>query len=79
MLPRQRSRADYRVISKILQLSFGMTNVKDSKLEEISQLFTEEGGSWVLFFEGSPTHCHLLKKTIKSVVKKKKKKESEHE
>ena len=77
MLPRQRSRADYRVISKILQLSFGKTKVEDSKLEQISQLFTEQGGSWVLFFEGSPTHCLLLKKAIKSVVKKKKR--SEHE
>jgi hypothetical protein len=71
-LPRDRKRADYRVIARILQLSFGQTEPKDSMLEKISNIYAHKGGSWVLFFEGNPKHSKLLKVVIKSVVKYKK-------
>lgn len=71
-LPRERKRADYRVIARILQLSFGQTDPKDSMLEKISKMYVYKGGSWVLFFEGNPKHNKLLKVVIKSVVKNKK-------
>lgn len=70
--PRERNRADYRVIARILQLSFGQPNPKDSLLEKISKIYTRIGGSWVLFFEGNPKHCKLLKTVVKTVVKHKK-------
>ena len=68
-LPRERKRADYRVIARILQLSFGVSDPKDSLLEKISMIYTRKGGSWVLFFEGHPKHSKLLKVVIKAVVK----------
>jgi hypothetical protein len=71
-LPRERKRADYRVIARILQLSHGQGNPKDSLLENTSIVFTLKGGSWVLFFEGHPKHSKLLKIVIKAVVKHKK-------
>ena len=71
-LPRERERADYRVIARILQLSHGQPNPKDSLPEKITIAFTSKGGSWVLFFQGNPKHSKLLKVVIKSVVKNKK-------
>ena len=71
-LPRERKRADYRVIARILQLSHGQADPKDSLLEKISNVFNRNGGSWVLFFEGHPKHSKLLKVVIKAVVKHKK-------
>ena len=71
-LPRERKRADYRVIARILQLSFGQSDPKDSLLEKISKIYTHKGGSWVLFFEGHPKHGKLLKVVVKAVVKHKK-------
>lgn len=71
-LPRERKRADYRVIARILQLSHGQSEPHDSLLEKISIVFTRKGGSWVLFFEGNPKHSKLLKVVIKAVVKHKK-------
>jgi hypothetical protein len=71
-LPRERKRADYRVIARILQLSHGQSDPKDSLLDKISFVFTRKGGSWVLFFEGNPEHSKLLKVVIKAVVKYKK-------
>lgn len=71
-LPRERKRADYRVIARILQLSHGQSDPKDSLLEKISNVFNRNGGSWVLFFEGHPKHSKLLKVVIKAVVKNKK-------
>jgi hypothetical protein len=73
ILPRERSRADYRVIARILQLSHGQTTPKDSLLEKISALYIRKGGSWVLFFEGHPEHSKLLKMVVKAVVKHKEK------
>jgi hypothetical protein len=70
-LPRERKRADYRIIARILQLSHGQADPKDSLLEKISNVFTHKGGSWVLFFEGHPKHSKLLKVVIKVVVKHK--------
>jgi hypothetical protein len=72
MKPRERTQADHRVIARILQLSHGQENAHDSLLEKISMLYIRAGGSWVLFFEGNPKHCKLLKKVIKYVIKKKK-------
>ena len=54
--PRDKKRADYRVIARILQLSFGQSSPKDSMLEKISKIYAYKGGSWVLFFEGNPKH-----------------------
>ncbi len=71
-LPRERKRADYRVIARILQLSHGQNEPEDSLLEKISTVFIRKGGSWVLFFEGHPKHSKLLKVVIKAVVKHKK-------
>ena len=71
-LPRERKRAGYRVIARILQLSHGIGNPKDPLLKNISIVFTRKGGSWVLFFEGHPKHSKLLKVVIKAVVKHKK-------
>ena len=71
-LPRERKRADYRVIARILQLSHGQSDPNDSLLEKISTVFTNKGGSWVLFFEGNPKHSKLLKVVVKAVVKYKK-------
>ena len=71
-LPRERKRADYRVIARILQLSHGQTSPKDSLLEKISTVFVRKGGSWVLFFEGHPEHSKLLKIVVKTVVQYKK-------
>lgn len=71
-LPREQKRADYRVIARILQLSHGQTDPKESLLEKISVVFTRKGGSWVLFFDGHPKHSKLLKVVIKAVVKHKK-------
>lgn len=73
--PRERKRADYRVIARILQLSHGQSNPNDSLLEKISIVYTHKGGSWVLFFQGHPKHCKLLKTVIKAVVKYKEKHE----
>jgi hypothetical protein len=70
--PRKRKRADYRVIARILQLSFGQPSPEDSLLEKISIIYVRKGGSWVLFFEGHPKHCKLLKVVAKAVVKYKK-------
>ncbi len=71
-LPRERKRADYRIIARILQLSFGVSDPEDSLLEKISKIYTRKGGSWVLFFEGNPKHCKLLKVVVKAIVKHKK-------
>jgi hypothetical protein len=71
-MPRERKRADYRVIARILQLSHGQSNPEDSLLEKMSKIYVRKGGSWVLFFEGHPKHCKLLKVVIKAVVKYKK-------
>ena len=71
-LPRERKRADHRVIARILQLSFGQSDPEDSLLEKISKIYTHKGGSWVLFFEGHPKHSKLLKVVVKAVVKHKK-------
>ena len=68
-LPRARKRADYRIIARILQLSHGRKDPKDSFLEVISKMYTRQSGSWVLFFQGHPEHCKLLKAVIKAVVK----------
>lgn len=70
--PRERKRADYRVIARILQLSHGQSDPKDSMLEKISRIYDLKGGSWVLFFQGHPKHCKLLKTVVKAVVKYKK-------
>ena len=70
--PRDKKRADYRVIARILQLSFGQSSPKDSMLEKISKIYAYKGGSWVLFFEGNPKHSMLLKVVVKAVVKHKK-------
>ncbi len=74
-LPRDRKRADHRVIARILQLSHGLPDPSDPFLEKISEIFTRKGGSWVLFFEGHPKHNKLLKVVIKSVVNHKEKKQ----
>ena len=71
-LPRERKRADYRVIARILQLSHGQTSPKDSLLEKISTVFIRKGGSWVLFYERHPEHSKLLKIVVKTVVQYKK-------
>ena len=76
-LPRERKRADYRIIARILQLSHGLAKPKDSLLENISIVFTNKGGSWVLLFEGHPKHNKLLKVVIKKVMKYKKEQEDE--
>jgi hypothetical protein len=69
MLPRERSRADHRVIARILQLSYGIVKPEESTLDLISKLYSNRGGSWVSFFEGNPKHCSLLKRVTKAVVK----------
>jgi hypothetical protein len=66
--PREQRRADYRVIARILQLSHGQSDPKDTLLEKISNIYIRKGGSWVLFFEGHPKHSKLLKVVIKSVI-----------
>jgi hypothetical protein len=76
-LPRERKRADYRIIARILQLSHGQPNPKDSLLEKISTIYVRKGGSWVLFFEGNPKYSKLLKVVIKAVVKHKKEQSDE--
>lgn len=69
MLPRERTRADHRVIARILQLSHGIAKPEESTLDLISKLYSKHGGSWVSFFEGNPKHCSLLKRVTKAVVK----------
>ena len=71
-LPRERKRADYRVIARILQLSHGQKTPSDRLLDQISYIYVAKGGSWVLFFEGHPKHCKLLKLVIKMVLDYKK-------
>ena len=71
---RDRPRADLRIIANILSRHHKIKKPSEKVLEYISLLFTRRGGSWVLFFEGNPTHIVLLKKIIKAVVKRSKKK-----
>ena len=70
--PKQRETADHRVISRILELSFGDKSPKEEKINLCSKVFKNAGGSWYSFFKGELDHVKLLKRSIKAVVLKEK-------
>lgn len=67
---RENGRADTRIISYILAKHHKIQNPSNKMVEHISSVFSNMGGSWVLFFEGDPTNIALLKKVAKAVVKR---------
>ena len=69
---RDQERADLRVISYILAKHHKIKKPSRKMLEYISFVFSCQGGSWVLFFEGDPASIVLLKKVAKAVVKRNK-------
>tara|TARA_B000000557_G_C20706619_1_gene413968 strand:- start:371 stop:601 length:231 start_codon:yes stop_codon:yes gene_type:complete len=75
MLPRERKTADHRVLGRILELSFGQKEPKDSTINFISELYMRMGGSWVGFFQGDPKQVRLLKQCSAAVVKREKENE----
>jgi len=71
---RDYARADFRIISKILSVHHKEKNPSPQLMLFISNLYIKKGGSWVLFFDGDPRHCVLLKRVVKAVMKRKNKK-----
>jgi len=68
--PKARMTADHRVISRILELSFGDKNPSEEKLNLCSKVFENAGGSWYSFFKGEVDQVKLLKRAVKVVVLK---------
>jgi len=68
---REHQQADHRVIARILELSHGIGDPSVELLDELSNNFIKNKGSWVKFFNSNPTHSKLLKLVIKKTIKQK--------
>jgi len=66
MKPKSLGTAYQRVISRILEISYG------SEKEDIALLYNNKGGTWKQFYEGHPDHVKLLKTVIKYLIKQRK-------
>ena len=66
---RGQKRADLRVISRILELSHGISNPDPKIMSKIVSLYKDKGGMWSKFFAGDHSHVKLLKATVKEVLK----------
>lgn len=68
--PLKPSRADYRLIHRILESSFsGRVLHTNEGYEAIVAVFQRAGGSWEKVFLGSSDDLGLLKKVVKVAVK----------
>lgn len=68
--PLKPSRADYRLIHKLLDSSYsGKVLHTEECYELIIKVFQQAGGSWEKLFMGSPDHVSLLKKVIRVAYK----------
>lgn len=65
------SRADYRVLKRILEsTSFSVLHIPE-EYDLIISVFNKVGGSWERIFAGSASDIHLLKKVAKIAFKNK--------
>jgi len=65
------SRADYRILKKILEsASFKIVHLPN-EYDVILAVFKRAGGNWEALFDGSATQIHLLKKIAKVAYKNK--------
>ena len=68
--PLKPSRADYRLIRKILDSSFpGKVLHTEDSYELLVRVFQKAGGSWEKLFLGSSDDMSLLKKVLKVAFK----------
>jgi hypothetical protein len=68
--PLKPSRADYRLIHKLLDSSYsGKVLHTEDTYKLIVRVFQRAGGSWEKLFLGSPSHVSLLKTVIKVAYK----------
>jgi len=72
MKPKHLGMAYQRVISRILEISYGSEKEDLDLIEEIALLYNEKGGTWKQFYEGHPDHVKLLKTVIKYLIKQRK-------
>lgn len=69
--PLKPSRADYRLIRKILDSSYsGKVLHTEDSYELVVRVFQRAGGSWEKLFLGSGDDLHLLKTVLKVAFKK---------
>jgi hypothetical protein len=69
--PLKPSRADYRLIHRILESSFsGKVIHTNEGYEIVVAVYQKAGGSWEKLFMGSSKHLGLLKTVLKVAVKK---------
>ena len=69
--PLKSSRADYRMIRKLLDSSYsGKVLHTPESYEQIVRVFHRAGGSWERLFLGSSTDLSLLKLVLKVAFKK---------
>ena len=69
--PLKPSRADYRLIRKILESSYaGKVLHTDAAYAMIVKVFQRAGGSWVRLFLGSSNDIGLLKRVVRVAFKK---------
>lgn len=68
--PLKPSRADYRLIHKLLDSSYsGKVLHTEECYELLIEVFRQAGGSWEKLFMGSSDHVSLLKKIIRVAYK----------
>jgi hypothetical protein len=72
MKPKHLDLAYQRVISRILEISYGSEKENLDLIEDIASLYNEKGGTWKRFYEGHPNHVKLLKTIIKYLIKQRK-------
>jgi hypothetical protein len=69
--PLKPSRADYRLIRKLMDSSFsGKVLHTEKSYDLIVRVFQRAGGSWEKLFLGSGDDLHLLKQVLKVAFKK---------
>ena len=69
--PLKPSRADYRLIHKIIDSSYsGKVLHTEEGYELVIAVFKKAGGSWEKLFLGSPSDVSLLKKIIRVAYKR---------
>ncbi len=69
MKPKHLGLAYQRIISRILEITYGEEKKDLDLIEDISNMYNDYGGSWKLFYEGHPIHNKLLKKIMKYQIK----------
>jgi len=64
---RSKKRADFRIITRILELSHGVSNPSTKLLSKITETYSDYG-TWCGFFQSDPEQIKLLKRVVKEVL-----------